>query len=441
MEGHQKVKGITVRWHRLDSEQLTMIICTAVVFLAQISENNNSSMVMLVGYLIALLWSLVCNSAMLMAMNLFFLSDNSLLDIGGVSIQLIIMCVYLIKFVVLKKKKLYAKTFVFGIFISIYSIIYINRGMGYVLQGVKLATMIIFMTEYFLEKESLTKENYIKQLSFAVMGVFISVVAAICVNPSILLSSRIALSEDSNWNLLGILSALLFSHSFMMLFVTKSNEKKYIAYSIIMAGCALISTSRTALALIIGGTIWILLFVNQNGTIARKCIVLFAIIIFLILLANGTIQISYVDKLIDRIINPRRGDISNGRFALWTGYIEYLKTHTEILWLGYGGTLIEGITTQTSSISNMAHNMLIEQITMYGIIGTILVLLLYISSAVRIRRSVNDVLKKCKIKYAVCIILVFAAGMVSHIITSVLVTTELYLGIMQFYVLSMKGNK
>ena len=118
-----------------------------------------------------------------------------------------------------------------------------------------------------------------------------------------------------------------------------------------------------------------------------------------------------------------------------------MKTHTEILWLGYGGTLIEGITTQTSSVSNMAHNMLIEQITMYGIIGTILVLLLYISSAMRIRRSVNDVLKKCKIKYAVCIILVFAAGMVSHIITSVLVTTELYLGIMQFFVLSMKGNK
>ena len=44
-------------------------------------------------------------------------------------------------------------------------------------------------------------------------------------------------------------------------------------------------------------------------------------------------------------------------------------------------------------------------------------------------------------KYIIGILLVFVAGMFSHIITSVLVTTELYLGLMQYLALNMKENK
>lgn len=432
------MKGVKIGRIVINIEQLTMIICTIVIFFAQISVNNHSNAIMLIGYCIALFWAFVNDSSILMAMNLFLLSDNSILDVGGISIQLLFMCIYLIRFSLFKRGAVYQKTFLAGLLIVVYSIIYIDLGVGYVLQGLKLAVMLIYMTEYLSEEGSMTRINYEKQLSFAVMGVFLSVVVAICVNPAMLLSARIALSGDSNWNLLGILSALLFSHSFMMFFVEKTNGNKYIFYSVLMAVCALISTSRTALLVAAIGVIWALLFINKHSTILRKGIILLGIVLILVLIANGTIQISFVNKLLDRIINPRRGDISNGRFTLWAGYIDYLRTHKNIMWFGYGKTLIEGIRTTTSMTSNMAHNMFIEQLTMYGIVGTVIVTILYLTSIKRIIKKAHSkdiVLKK---KYIVGILLVFVSGMFSHIITSVLVTTELYLGLMQYVTLSIK---
>lgn len=422
-------------------EQITMTVCTIVVFLAQISERSHYNAIMMIGYLMALLLAFVSDQSMLMAMNLFFLSDNSILDVGGISIQLVIMCIYLIRYSILRRGAIYGKTFFSGLLIAGYSLIYINLGVGYVLQGVKLAVMIIFMTEYLSKEGSMTRNNYEKQLSFAVMGVLLSVVAAICVNPTMLLASRIALSEDSNWNLLGILSALLFSHSFMMCFAEKSHGNRYIFYSIFMAMCALISTSRTALLIATIGAVWTLLFINENVMIARKGIIFLVIVLILILIANGTIRVSFVDKLVDRIINPRRGDVSNGRFTLWAGYMNYLKQHKSVLWFGYGKPLIEGITTSTSSLSNVAHNMFIEQITMYGILGTCIVGNLYLSSISRIVNVLHESQSTFKIKFVLNVLLVFVAGMFSHVITSVLVTTELYLGLMQYIALNIKEHK
>ena len=423
----------------LGEDQITMVTCVVVVFLAQISEKTNSIAIMLLGYLLALLLTLAGNPSTLMAMMLFFLSDNSILDVGGVSIQLLIMSLYLVRFSLLRKGRVYGKTLFAGILITLYSAIYINLGVGYALQGFKLAVMIIFFTEYLSSNGAITRSNYEKQLSYAVMGVFFSAIATICVNPSMFHSSRIALSEDSNWNLLGILSALLFSHSFMMCFADKTKGRKYVLHAACMAACALITTSRTALVVAAVAAVWILLFINEKGTFARKSLIIGVIILFGVLLLNGTIQISFVTKLINRIVNPRRGDISNGRFTLWSRYIDYLIEHKNILWLGHGSPLIDGLTTLTSRKSSVAHNMLIEQITMYGIIGSLWVLSLYISSFNRIIKvnctHRNVVLRK---KFILNILLIFVAGMFSHIITSVLVTTELYLGLMQYIALNMK---
>ena len=435
MERGGNVRSIKLGLKKRNMEQFTMIVCTIVVFLAQLSEMNHSNAIMILGYLIALSHAFVSNQSMLMGMNLFFLSDNSILDVGGISIQLVIMCIYLIRFSLFRRGKVYTKTLFAGLLIAGYSIIYMNQGLECVLQGLKFAVMIIFLTEYLSEDGAMTRSNYEKQLSFAVMGVFLSVVAAICVNPSMLLFSRIALSEDSNWNLLGILSALLFSHSFMMCFIKKEHGNRYILYSILMAICALITTSRTALLVASIGAIWTLLFVNKKGTIVRKGMIFLAVAVFLLLLANGTFNISFVDKLIDRIINPRRGDVSNGRFTLWSAYIEYLATHLKVLIFGHGKTTIEGIHTLTSEKSLMAHNMFIEQITMYGIVGTIIVVCLYGSSIKRIVKK-NLYPKSFKFVFTINILLIFVTGMFSHVITSVLVTIELYLGLFQAIVLS-----
>lgn len=431
------MKGAVKRKMRLSEDRATLCICTFVVFSAQLSLNSASNVAMIMGYVIALAWAFFCNAQMLMAMILFFLPDNSILDIGGISIQLIIMCVYLFRFSILKKRSQHGNTFLAGLAISAYSLIYLRGGLEDVLQGLKLAIMILFLTEYFCETKTLCKENYEKQLSFAVLGMLISVIMAIVLNPAARLATRFALSEDSNWNMMGILSALLFAHCFVTCFIAK-RRLKYIVYSVLMMTCALLSTSRTAMLVIACGAVWTLLFIDKRGKRVFKAFIVAAIVVFLILLVNGTIRISYVDTLVDRIVNPRRGDISNGRFTLWARYIDYLLSHIGILLFGCGSTLIEGITTATSTTSTMAHNMLIEQITMYGIIGSIIVIMLYKFSISSISRHFyrNRRVSRQRIKFSITILLVFLAGMFSHVITSVLVTLELYIGLMQYYVLS-----
>lgn len=103
-KGDGNVKSIRIGRVRLDAYKITMAVCTVVVLLAQISEKYHSSEAMMLGYLIALLTAFASDECMLMSMNLFFLSDNSLLDIGGISIQLVIMCIYLVRFSIFKEE-------------------------------------------------------------------------------------------------------------------------------------------------------------------------------------------------------------------------------------------------------------------------------------------------------------------------------------------------
>lgn len=421
----------------LNERILALLFCSLAILLAQVSDKTNSIAVMAVSYILLVMIALSCSADCIMGMNLFLLADNSIMDLGGISIQLLLMLIYVVRFIIIRKRWPYTFTFLAGVLISIYSLIYVHLGVGYALQGLKLALMIIYLTEFLSGDFVITKEKYETFLSYAVDGLVVSVAAAIIVNPDMLLSSRIALSAESNWNLLGILASLLFTHSFVMCFNQKGRGRTYVVYSMLTAMCSLISTSRTALLVCMFGTVWTVLFINKKGTLWRKLLILIAVCVFGVLLIQGVIQISYVNKLVDRIINPRRGDISNGRFVLWSRYIEYLLTNRKVLFWGYGRTLIEGITTGTSVASNMAHNIVIEQFTMYGIIGTIIVFLLYNTSIKRIVKRVGTYsICNFKIKYAITIILVFVAGMFSHIITSVLVTMELYFGVVQFIALS-----
>lgn len=423
---------------RLNKEKLTILICTITIFLAQVSERTGLFYYLVLGYGLSLAWGLFCNAHMLAGMILFFLADNNILDIGGVAIQLILMCIYLLRCCFLKRRPIYMYTLIAGIAIALYSLQFINLGLGDVLQGAKLAVMVIFYTEYMGNEQSASWKNYENLLTFAVVGVVVSIIAAILVNPSILSASRFALSDESNWNLLGILSALLFCHCFMMYFIVRQNTTKYFIFSAVMIACSLLTTSRTALLVNVVGAIWILMFIKKNKSKNRKVLVIFVLIVFALLLFTGMLRISYVDKLIDRIVHPRGGDITNGRLALWSYFIHYLMTHPSTLLLGRGTTMAaEGIAMNGGVYYWMAHNIALEQLYMYGILGTLIILFLYVFSFRRIIRCARRYARiHFRWKYIITILLVFLAGMFSHIITSVLVTTELYLGFMQYLNLS-----
>lgn len=421
---------------RLNKRNLIYVFCTGAIFLAQLSENYDSQVYMGLGYGVIIVCSFFCAENDILGMILFLLPDNRLFDIGGISIQLYLMGLYIVKYTLIRKRKIFKNVFLWALLLSIYSLSYITGGIGNVLLGLKVALMIIFYTVY-LSNSEMNKVFYEIIIKYAVYGLFTSFVVAVMVDSSILSLSRVYLSDDSNQNMFGILGAILFSHSLMSYF--QYSEKKYILYGLMSISCALISTSRTALLAVGFSVIWCLIVKQKGKNIGvRKALIFTLISVFIIGIILGQIEISYVTKLIDRIVNPRRGDISNGRFTLWAKYIEILKTDMKILVFGNGSALIEGVTTLTDTTRSLvAHNLVIEQMVMYGLVGNIIVVGLYLSSYKKLKKQFSA--NKIGFAYALNIIIVFVVGIFSHLLTSVLVTTELYLGIIQY--LSFRENK
>lgn len=412
-----------------------------MLFFAQLSLRIDNHILLYFSFVSILLLSAVSSKKSILLIFLFLLVDNNIFDFQGISIQYFIMIIYLFKFVFIKLK--FDKKLLFwSVLFFLYSIIYYKYGgISSCIQGIKLAIMIYFFTCVFLDKDIMNIDTYKESILYACKGIFYSILIAIIVNPSLLDSSRFSLSSDSNWNLLGIFSAIIFSHLFILWY--KLHDKKTFFYLSISFVCSLLSTSRTALLLLIISILWVLFFFNSTKKyLTRNIFIVLFGLLFVLLIYLNAIHITYLDKIIDRIINPRRGDISNGRFLLWSSYINYLKNNRMILLLGYGSPLINDSISLYNGLNLVAHNMFIEQLVMYGIIGNMIIFRMFRISYCSIKsfyfKTKSFLLEK---KYIILILLVFISGFFSHILTSVLVTTELYLGIYGYLVHNNGGKE
>ena len=418
----------------LDEQRICFLLGIVAVFLAQFSQRTGSNSYMYAAYFLIVGWSLICKLDLLFPVALFLLVDNNILEIGGVSVQLSIMMIYMCRSLFVYHEKLHRMTIVFAVMISLYSLIYYNLGFTYVLYGLRLALVVVFYTEFICIKSNGTRESYDRMLSFAVWGLFFSFFIALLVNRQILEQSRLSISVGGAWNLVGILAAVLFTHSLMMYFTYE--KVVYLLYTGISFVVSIMSTSRTALLILAVSFVWVFLFARKNSAraVLKRLIILSVVALAIYLIVSGTVQIGIVNKLIDRIINPRRGDVSNGRFTLWSQYTAFIFNDPVVLIFGYGSTGVKGLST----IATVPHNMYIEQLLMYGIVGNIIVFFLYFNSfkySIRTHKF-NFGYSKLNFRYILPILVIFVIGMFSHVLTSVFVTTKLFLGLIQFLVLS-----
>ena len=414
------------------SSNTTIIIGVIILVLAQLFESTSNTTMLYVGYVVALIFALITKSKNIILLYFFLLSDNRILDLGGVSIQLIFALIYIFKYLKENDNKIPGSVVIACIVHIFYCFIYMKSGIGSIFFTIFLSNKKLFNLNYY--------ENILKHAS---IGIIFSILIAILFNPSLMSTTgRFALSADSNWNMLGILSAILFSHLFFL--YIKYSKKSILLLSILMIICALVSTSRTALLVILFSFIWIMILVNgKKSSFMKKQFIFILVAIFIILILLGVIHISFIDKLINRIINPRQGDFSNGRIALWGKYIDFLNRHSSVMLFGYGSALIETVRVSAFDKSLVAHNMYIEQLVMYGIFGNITLIYLYLSSYIYIKKKTieNFIDFKVNKKYFFTVLTVFLVGLVSHLLTSVLVTTELFLGIYQLLLFSYLDSK
>ncbi len=365
--------------------------------------------------------------------------------IFGVSVINIITFVYFFRTYVFEnvyksekdKRRMSKPVVTAGVVFILYSLQYLfsgEQGIRISLIIIKLMFFLLYMVDVFksLTDRKTGAKKFMNIQVFYVAGVLIAVFSSILINPAYSLdATRMSLAEDAGTNQLGI--SLVFCLVFVTMGMTKvKNFKEWC----VLAATALpllyycfATQSRTC---IIGMIITFasVLTLGYTQKRARLWITLMgiasvAVLGGLILFTEGSQLNENIVNTIERFVNPKNNDISNGRFYLWEFYIDKIFSDMRLLFLG--GTLNDygGI---------QAHNMFIEIFASYGLCGMGIVVWLYSAVFYEIRKAVV-VLGKCKIRILgfLPLAMVFITGMASHSLLNTEPTVNFCLGAAMIY--------
>ena len=258
-------------------------------------------------------------------------------------------------------------------------------------------------------------------------------------NPSMLNEARFALSSESGENTLGIISAILMSYCLLIYCKGEKNKSFLIISVLFLSGIGIMTGSKTFVILSAIALIWTGIPIIAFGSFRKKAICLAFLLIVLscsyLVMKNGSILNMSASFIINRLISPKNNDISNGRFIIWNSYISFLKENPFVVLFGAGSYTKLGFNI-------MAHNMLIEQIVLYGVFGNILIIWLYSIAAkiliLRMKKNMPQI--KADLYGSLPIALIFGAGITSHAFINMTNTVLFYLGLISVYTVKISSQ-
>lgn len=391
----------------IKTQYIIMCLISMVSVFAGLYAQEKSSMVIKAAAIILpmLLCVLLCSKDTLLLIGML-LPANRVLTLGGCSVLILIALVTVLKeffrrdFFVSKKILFASLTFVLYVCI-------VSRG-GQLFGAAKIILMLFYLLNVLHRAD--TKRLYGELVSSITFGIIMgSAMNMLVVSSGSSGVSRFRIGE-SGGNILGIECGILAVCLLIMLIQGLGSNFWMCIELIAVLFIGLMTASKSfLLALLIGG-IWILLFIPYKSITKQMWVVLLGLlglaVGFILLLAMGGTFYSYCAQMLHRIVNPTRGDISNGRIAIWMQYFKVFQNHPRYFWFGNLNYLLFGIEW-------VAHNMIIEQIAEYGIIGSAILVYLY----VRVFKNLNRT-NQCRYKMlamtAAPLIAFLVVSMASH---------------------------
>ncbi len=337
-----------------------------------------------------------------------------------------------------KEKRRMSKSVVTaGVVFILYSLQYIlngNQAMRMSFIAIKLMFFMLYMVDVFRDmKDRKTAEKKFMNIQvYYVVGVLIAVFTSILVNPAYSLdATRMSLAEDAGTNQLGI--SLAFCLVFVTMGMTKvRNFKEWCVLAItalpLLYYCFATQSRTSLVAMTI--TFAAVLTMGYAQRRARLWITLMgiasvAVLGGMILFTEGTQIHENIMRTIERFIDPRGNDISNGRFDLWMHYFEVLGSDMRLFFLGgplekYGGI--------------QAHNMFIEIFALFGMCGFAIVIWMYTTVFVEIRNAIVPLGKgKIRLLGFLPLVVLFVTGLASHTLLNTEPTVNFCLGAAMIY--------
>lgn len=337
-----------------------------------------------------------------------------------------------------KERRLLSRNLIVAcVVLILYSLQYMFADSGEIktlLENIKLMFFLVFMVDAFRSCESEEKlyKKFMNMQVYCIVGVFISVVSSLLINPNYALKQeRLAVAEASGTNQLGIL--LAFCIVYLLFAVMRVKNISEIA----VIGCVLFvftyycfaTQSRTAIVGILAALVCIVIWgLTHSKTAVPIAVMIAVLLLFLYLVCTygkDTVIYENIMMTVERFVNPKKGDISNGRLYLWKTYLNAIFTDARLFLLG----------GQSSAYPDLvAHNIFIEILADYGFIGFGIVAWIYVVVFKEIKNSVTRFGKrKVKLISLLPFALVFIMGMASHTLTGTVPTVTFCLGTAMIY--------
>ena len=353
-----------------------VLLCVAIStnLLGHLAEAHNSELCLVAALALTLIYASTCNNEQLASFMLLLVAPNRLLTLGPISAPALVMLVGVVRMSMGGKSKISREALICSILILTTSILAAINGRSQLLSSIKVLIVLCFIRMYF--PSTRPTKRYIEYVENCSLGCIITSTLALVINPRLLTENvRFSLTGSGGENVLGILCAVMIINLLIIVFYRNDQRKVvHVASAISLLLVCFLTGSRTAFLCLIIGII---------GICVLACIKLqfkhaFYLILLVVavgglahLILNGNeVVTDYVQRLVYRTQKLANSDISNGRFEIWKAYFEVLKSNPRILWFG-------GMNQASFGINIVAHNMILEQLVEYGIIGSFLILILY----------------------------------------------------------------
>lgn len=412
----------------------TIFILLTAVLIAQISEAFNIPILKLAGAALIVLYGIFADEQTILYMLMFIMPTNRLFTFWGISVNLVVLAIFYVKYFTGKDKN-NSKLLLSCLIFFLYTVNYFFRfsSASEMLEAVKNFMLLFFCLEIFTKRSEKLLDLYKNSVMFLSVGLISQVLLSVIANPSIQALNRLAISNSSNSNALAIICSYSIAQIIIMWnskYIAKKNNLFVLFVLIALIG--LYTQSRTFLIIFVICLAWLILPRLRKyfpETIKGWTVVfLVAIGIYYFLnISNGLIS-ERMWGAINRFLEPPRGDMSNGRIEIWNLYIEKFINDITVLLFGVGSNY------NRMGIPMMAHNAIIEQIATFGLVGSFFVLICYWKVARLVIKKLLESYSFSGFYNILPILVVFLSGMFSHSFMSINSTIQIFLGISTMFI-------
>jgi len=315
----------------------------------------------------------------------FTLYDN---DISLLNI-VIIFALFKILF---NRIKITQTQFIFVLVLLIYSIVstYKIDNFSNVFIAVKASFLIILLLLVFKNNVNNASWYFNLVLLFALGSMLTGIIGLFTADNFVLgLYNRFSGGDYNNANIFGSMLSFSIANLFVIHLRSKQKNINTLALIFVLVLFGFMTQSRSFVLAVFFGIVYLTFFsliINKkiNLSILLVLLIGFGVGTFIYLYPNSNISKLFYFAL-DRILNPKSGDITASRFYIWTVYSEKLFSDIGSLFFGVGSSNPHFIL----GLSQVAHNGLIELIVSWGIIGSTLFIFFFINIWRWLNRSFN----------------------------------------------------